>query len=97
MEIANLCRSSLSFFSEQQLCYADILSQSEARARIEVAVLNFLKILNCQDPAVSRLPLVTLVFVSLLLFDRFVLQLLDCNTILAGFSSIKEGKDLVVQ
>ncbi|XP_057989557.1 meiotic recombination protein SPO11-2 isoform X2 [Hevea brasiliensis] len=54
----NLRRSSLKFFSDQQLCYADILTPSEVRARIEVAVLNFLRILTSPDPAISDLPLI---------------------------------------
>ncbi|KDP34754.1 hypothetical protein JCGZ_11275 [Jatropha curcas] len=54
----DLRRSSLKFFSDQQLCYADILSPSEVRARIEVAVLNFLRILTSPHPAISDLPLI---------------------------------------
>ncbi|XP_065858362.1 meiotic recombination protein SPO11-2 isoform X1 [Euphorbia lathyris] len=50
--------SSLKFFSDQQLCYADILTPIEVRARIEVAVLNFLRILTSPDPAISDLPLI---------------------------------------
>ncbi|KAJ7944969.1 meiotic recombination protein SPO11-2 [Quillaja saponaria] len=50
--------STLKFFSDQQLCYADILSPPEVRARIEVAVLNFLKMLNSSNPAISDLPLI---------------------------------------
>ncbi|KAK9698538.1 hypothetical protein RND81_08G111300 [Saponaria officinalis] len=46
-------------FSDQQLCYADILSPSQVRARIEVAVLNFLKILNSPNPKITNLPLIT--------------------------------------
>ncbi|XP_057968460.1 meiotic recombination protein SPO11-2 isoform X2 [Malania oleifera] len=55
--MADLCKSS-SFFSDQHLCYADILLPLEVRARIEVAVLNFLKILNSASPAISDLPLI---------------------------------------
>ncbi|KAF8379593.1 hypothetical protein HHK36_029034 [Tetracentron sinense] len=55
--MANLCKSSL-FYSDQHLCYADILPPSEVRARIEVAVLNFLKILNSPVPAITDLPLI---------------------------------------
>ena len=80
-------KSSMRFFSDQQLCYADILSPPEARnlshiftffsvaiiimilifaivvteqvlPRIEVAVLNFLRILTSSSPAISDLPLV---------------------------------------
>ncbi|KNA14491.1 hypothetical protein SOVF_107100 [Spinacia oleracea] len=51
-----LFQSSL-LFSHQQLCYADILSPSQVRARIEVAVLNFLKILNSPNPEITDLPL----------------------------------------
>nr|AHY99544.1 meiotic recombination protein [Carica papaya]ALX26989.1 meiotic recombination protein SPO11-2 [Carica papaya] len=54
----DLGRSSMRFFSDQRICYADILPPNEARARIEVAVLNFLRILNSRDPAISSLPLV---------------------------------------
>ncbi|KAM2779518.1 hypothetical protein COP1_014780 [Malus domestica] len=53
------CKSSLNFFSDQQLCYADILTPPEAIARIQVAVLNFLRILTSPAPAISDLPLVT--------------------------------------
>ncbi|CBI34392.3 unnamed protein product, partial [Vitis vinifera] len=56
--MADLCRSS-TFFSDQNLCNADIIGSSEARARIEVAVLNFLKILNSPSPAISDLPLIS--------------------------------------
>ncbi|THG10983.1 hypothetical protein TEA_024346 [Camellia sinensis var. sinensis] len=45
------------FFSDQHLCYADILPPPQVRARIEVAVLNFLKILNSPTPAISDLSL----------------------------------------
>lgn len=61
--MADLCRSS-TFFSDQNLCNADIIGSSEARARIEVAVLNFLKILNSPSPAISDLPLVRCSFLS---------------------------------
>ncbi|XVF52978.1 hypothetical protein PTKIN_Ptkin05aG0061400 [Pterospermum kingtungense] len=54
----DLCKSSMRFFSDQHLCYADILPPHEVRARIQVAVLNFLKILNSPDPAISDLPLI---------------------------------------
>ncbi|KAK3227895.1 hypothetical protein Dsin_007757 [Dipteronia sinensis] len=54
----DLNRSSMQFFSDQQLCYADILSPLEVRARIEVSVLSFLKILNSPDPAISDIPLI---------------------------------------
>lgn len=54
----DLCKSSLAFFSDQQLCYADVLSPSEVRARIEVAVLSFLRMLSSPEPAISLLPLV---------------------------------------
>nr|XP_027080749.1 meiotic recombination protein SPO11-2 isoform X2 [Coffea arabica] len=53
-----LCKSSI-FFSDQSLCYADILSPPEVRARIEVAVLNFLKVLNAPTPEISDLPLIS--------------------------------------
>ncbi|CAO2842881.1 unnamed protein product [Amaranthus hypochondriacus] len=51
-----LFQSSL-LFSHQQLSYADILSPSQVRARIEIAVLNFLKVLNSTKPEISDLPL----------------------------------------
>ncbi|KAK6158278.1 hypothetical protein DH2020_005592 [Rehmannia glutinosa] len=47
------------FFSDQHLCHADILPPSEVRARIEVAVLNFLKNLNSSTPSVADLPLIS--------------------------------------
>ncbi|KAG6791665.1 hypothetical protein POTOM_000795 [Populus tomentosa] len=46
------------FFADREICYADILPPPEVRARIEVAVLNFLKILTCTDPAISDLLLI---------------------------------------
>ncbi|KAI3823612.1 hypothetical protein L1987_05051 [Smallanthus sonchifolius] len=51
-------RRSTVFFTEQHLSYADILSPLEARARIEVAVLNFLKVLNSPTPAISIFPVI---------------------------------------
>ena len=79
----DLRESSMRFFSDQSLCYADILSPSEVtissssliilfglvqirnflvqvRARIEVTVLNFLRILTAPAPAISDLSLVLL-------------------------------------
>ncbi|XP_010473643.1 PREDICTED: meiotic recombination protein SPO11-2 [Camelina sativa] len=50
--------SSMKFFSDQHLSYADILLPHEARARIEVSVLNLLRILNSPDPAISDLSLI---------------------------------------
>ncbi|KAL7122934.1 hypothetical protein ACP275_01G075300 [Erythranthe tilingii] len=47
------------FFSDQHLCHADILPPSEVRARIEVAILNFLKNLNSSTPEVTDLPLIS--------------------------------------
>ncbi|CAL1375229.1 unnamed protein product [Linum trigynum] len=58
-EELDLCRTSMAFFSDQQLCYADILSAHEVRARIEVAVINFLKALTSPDPAISNLALIS--------------------------------------
>ncbi|KAL9177595.1 hypothetical protein ABFS82_01G068800 [Erythranthe guttata] len=46
-------------FSDQHLCHADILPPSEVRARIEVAILNFLKNLNSSNPEVTDLPLIS--------------------------------------
>ncbi|XP_059662277.1 meiotic recombination protein SPO11-2 isoform X2 [Cornus florida] len=57
--MGDLCKSSMMFFSDQHLCYADILPPSEVRARIEVAVLNFLKILSSPTPAISDLSLIS--------------------------------------
>ncbi|KAL0330028.1 UNVERIFIED_CONTAM: Meiotic recombination protein SPO11-2 [Sesamum radiatum] len=56
--MGELLKSSI-FFSDQHLCHADILPPSEVRARIEVAILNFLKNLNSEDPAISDLPLIS--------------------------------------
>ncbi|KAF7151930.1 hypothetical protein RHSIM_Rhsim02G0235800 [Rhododendron simsii] len=56
--MGDLCKSSMMFFSDQHLCFADILPPPEVRARIEVAVLNFLKILNSPTPAISDLSLI---------------------------------------
>ncbi|PIN07896.1 Catalytic subunit of the meiotic double strand break transesterase [Handroanthus impetiginosus] len=47
------------FFSDQHLCQADILPPSEVRARIEVAILNFLKNLNSTTPSVSDLQVIS--------------------------------------
>ncbi|XP_010261366.1 PREDICTED: meiotic recombination protein SPO11-2 isoform X3 [Nelumbo nucifera] len=52
----DFCKSSL-FYSDQHLCYAEILPPSEVRARIEVAVLNFLRTLISPNPSISSLPL----------------------------------------
>ncbi|RDX76903.1 Meiotic recombination protein SPO11-2, partial [Mucuna pruriens] len=54
----DLRNSSLKFFSDQELCYADIVPPAVVRARIEVSVLNFLKILYASNPAISDLPLI---------------------------------------
>ncbi|XP_058086509.1 meiotic recombination protein SPO11-2 [Magnolia sinica] len=56
-EEEDLCKSSL-FYSDQLLCYAEILPPSQVRARIEVAVLKFLKILTSPAPAVTDLSLI---------------------------------------
>ncbi|RWW85623.1 hypothetical protein BHE74_00005685 [Ensete ventricosum] len=55
----NLLESSL-FYADQRLCSAEILPPSQVRARIEVAVLNFLKNLTASNPTISNLPLVCL-------------------------------------
>ncbi|KAL8256015.1 hypothetical protein R6Q59_031082 [Mikania micrantha] len=55
--MADVRRSSI-FFTEQHISYADILPPPEVRARIEVAVLNFLKVLNSPTPAISILPMI---------------------------------------
>ncbi|KAL5988974.1 hypothetical protein ACLOJK_027076 [Asimina triloba] len=52
----DIYKSSL-FYSDQLLRYADILPPSQVRARIEVAVLKFLKILTSPSPAVIHLSL----------------------------------------
>ncbi|XP_057450007.1 meiotic recombination protein SPO11-2 isoform X4 [Lotus japonicus] len=54
----DLQNSSLKFFSDQELCYADIVPPAQVRARIEVSVLSFLKILNASNPSISHLPLI---------------------------------------
>ncbi|XP_023752623.1 meiotic recombination protein SPO11-2 [Lactuca sativa] len=51
-------RRSTIFFTEQHLSYADILPPLEVRARIEIAVLNFLEDLNSSTPAISNLPMI---------------------------------------
>nr|XP_009768827.1 PREDICTED: meiotic recombination protein SPO11-2 isoform X2 [Nicotiana sylvestris] len=56
--MGELCRSTI-FFSDQHLCYADILPPSQVRARIEVAVLNFLKALSSNSPSISDLSLIS--------------------------------------
>ncbi|KAL3635606.1 hypothetical protein CASFOL_020153 [Castilleja foliolosa] len=47
------------FFSDQLLCQADIIQPSEVRARIEVAVLNFLRNLSSSTPSVPDLSLIS--------------------------------------
>ncbi|KAI5439997.1 hypothetical protein KIW84_025383 [Lathyrus oleraceus] len=54
----DLRNSTLKFFTDQELCYADIVPPTQVRARIEVSVLSFLKILNASNPAISDLPLI---------------------------------------
>ncbi|XP_031123763.1 meiotic recombination protein SPO11-2 [Ipomoea triloba] len=56
--MGDLSKSSI-FFSDQHLCYADILPPLQVRARIEVAVLNFLKALSSPTPSISNLPLIS--------------------------------------
>ncbi|CAH9077412.1 unnamed protein product [Cuscuta epithymum] len=56
--MGDLSKSSV-FFSDQHLCYADILPPSQVRARIEVAVLNFLRSLTSSSPSISDLPLIS--------------------------------------
>ncbi|XP_038906477.1 meiotic recombination protein SPO11-2 isoform X2 [Benincasa hispida] len=58
MEPTGLFKSSMRFFSDQELCYADILTPQEVVARIQIAVLNFLRILTSSTPAISNLPLI---------------------------------------
>ncbi|XP_026379850.1 meiotic recombination protein SPO11-2-like [Papaver somniferum] len=56
--MSDLMKSSL-FHSHRHLCHAEILTPAEVKARIEVAVLNFLRILNSPtSPAISDLPLI---------------------------------------
>ncbi|XP_076947388.1 meiotic recombination protein SPO11-2-like [Bidens hawaiensis] len=55
--MADVRRSTI-FFTEQHLSYADIIPPIEVRARIEVAVLNFLEALNSPTPAISILPVI---------------------------------------
>ncbi|XP_072964701.1 meiotic recombination protein SPO11-2 isoform X1 [Typha angustifolia] len=54
----DLIKSSL-FYADQRLCSAEILPPSQVRARIEVAVLNFLTALSSPTPAISHLPLIS--------------------------------------
>ncbi|GER42523.1 type 2 DNA topoisomerase 6 subunit A [Striga asiatica] len=56
-KMGELLKNSI-FFSDQHLCHADILPPSDVRARIEVAVLNFLKNLNSAASSVSALPVI---------------------------------------
>ncbi|KAJ1267354.1 hypothetical protein BS78_07G049600 [Paspalum vaginatum] len=56
---ANVAAASL-FGADRRLCSADILTPPEARARMEVAVLNFLAALaSPSSPAISVLPLIS--------------------------------------
>uniref|UniRef100_A0A7N0TVJ6 DNA topoisomerase (ATP-hydrolyzing) n=2 Tax=Kalanchoe fedtschenkoi TaxID=63787 RepID=A0A7N0TVJ6_KALFE len=52
-------RRAMMFFADQDRCSADILPPSEVRARIELAVLHFLKSLMATSPTISDLPLVS--------------------------------------
>ncbi|XP_042031340.1 meiotic recombination protein SPO11-2-like [Salvia splendens] len=56
--MGDLLKNSI-FFSDQHICYADILPPSEVRLRIEVAILSFLKNLSSSTPSVSDLPLIS--------------------------------------
>ncbi|XP_015084761.1 meiotic recombination protein SPO11-2 [Solanum pennellii] len=56
--MGEFCRSTI-FFSDQHHCNADILPSSQVRARIEVAVLNFLKALSSNSPSISDLSLIS--------------------------------------
>ncbi|RAL53417.1 hypothetical protein DM860_007089 [Cuscuta australis] len=56
--MGELSKSSV-FFSDQHLRYADILPPMQVRARIEVAVLNFLRSLTSSSPSISDLPLIS--------------------------------------
>ncbi|WVZ94999.1 hypothetical protein U9M48_040814 [Paspalum notatum var. saurae] len=59
MAEANVAAASL-FGADRRLCSADILTPPEARARMEVAVLNFLAALaSPSSPAISVLPLIS--------------------------------------
>ncbi|KXG24464.1 meiotic recombination protein SPO11-2 [Sorghum bicolor] len=59
MAEANVAAASL-FGADSRLCSADILAPPEVRARIEVAVLNFLAALaSPSSPAISVLPLIS--------------------------------------
>ncbi|KAF3628683.1 Meiotic recombination protein SPO11-2 [Capsicum annuum] len=71
--MGELSRSTI-FFSDQHLCYADILSPSQVRARIEVAVLNFLKALSSNSPSISDLSLVMEICYQVLVQEKRVTQ-----------------------
>ncbi|KAF8712943.1 hypothetical protein HU200_028728 [Digitaria exilis] len=59
MAAADVAAASL-FGADRRLCSADILAPAEVRARIEVAVLNFLTALTSPtSPAISVLPLIS--------------------------------------
>ncbi|KAJ6845087.1 meiotic recombination protein SPO11-2 isoform X1 [Iris pallida] len=51
--------SSSLFFADQRLCSADVLPPCHVRARIQVAVLNFLRDLSSPTPSISHLPLIS--------------------------------------
>ncbi|KAH9775353.1 Meiotic recombination protein SPO11-2 [Citrus sinensis] len=82
----DLSKSSLNFFADQQLCSADILSPIEVRARIEVSVINFLKILNSPDPAISDLPLRRWFYCGI-----DVIALLHCSRFSLGIVASSRG------
>ncbi|XP_057802778.1 meiotic recombination protein SPO11-2 [Salvia miltiorrhiza] len=56
--MGDLLKNSI-FFSDQHICYADILPPSEVRLRIEVAILSFLRNLSSSTPSVSDIPLIS--------------------------------------
>ncbi|KAE8728030.1 Meiotic recombination protein SPO11-2 [Hibiscus syriacus] len=55
--MGHICKSSMKFFSDQEIRYAGILLPHEVQARIQAAVLNFLKVLTSPNPAISNIPL----------------------------------------
>ncbi|KAL8138887.1 hypothetical protein V2J09_004888 [Rumex salicifolius] len=55
--MSELFKSSM-LFSDHRLCFADILPPYQVRARMEVAILSFLKNLTSPNPAISDLRLI---------------------------------------
>ncbi|MED6167166.1 hypothetical protein PIB30_000417 [Stylosanthes scabra] len=91
----DLPNPTLKFFSDQELCYADIVPPHQVRARIEVSVLNFLKNLNASNPAISDLPLIQRKFCNSRV-NHSLMTDLSCVFLSHSVSSSVEGDGVVL-